>query len=120
METVFSGEDKRIYLTLSNSDGLINLNDFENVLCHIVDSKNVVIAKFSREILATYEPMAQQGNNVLVINLKKTVTANIARDTYKLEVLTKKVDADFPERFKSMGVIPAFKISIPSTESINL
>lgn len=120
MNEILTGEDKKILLTISDADGLIDLTDFDNVLCHIVDSKNEVVAKYSRSVLSDYLLMTQVGLNVLEINLKKDITATLNRGTYKIEVITKKVDADFPAQFKSIGVIPAFKVVKPSTESINL
>ena len=120
MNEILAGEDKKIFLTVSDESGLIDLTDFDNVLCHIVNSKNVVVAKYSRSTLSGYLSMTQVGLNVLLINLKKDITAALGRDSYKIEVITKKVDIDFPDQFKSIGVIPAFQIVKPSTETTNL
>ena len=120
MNELYAGEDKKIFLTVSDADGLIDLTGFDNVLCHIVNSKNEVVAKFSRSVLAGYLSMTAVGLNVLEIALKREITELFERDNYKIEVITKKVDGDFPAQFKSIGVIFAFKVVKPSTESIDL
>ena len=120
MEKIFQGEDKRIYLTVSKDGELLNLNDFDNVICFIADSSNQVVAQFSRDPLSEYLEMEQDGPNVLIINLKREITRDLRRDNYKLEVLTKKIDSDFPNQFKSIGIVSAFQLIIPSNEAANL
>ena len=120
MRKIFAGEDKIIYLTISKDGDLINLGDFDNVICFIVDSKNKNIAQFSRETKEGFLEMNQQGDNVLIIDLKREMTKGLKRDSYKIEILTKKISSDFPEKFKSIGVSPLFQVVTPSTDAINL
>lgn len=120
MDKIIKGEDKRIYLTVSQDGTLVNLNDFDNVLCFIVDSQNQVAAKFSRSTLADYIDMTQQGDNVLILNLKREVTKTLKRDTYKIEILTRKIDSDFPDKFNSIGVVPAFQVVNASNEAASI
>ena len=120
MNKVIKGEDKRIYLTVSKDGELLNLNDFDNVICFIVDSSNQVVAQFSREPLSGYLQMEQEGLSVLIVNLKREITRDLKRDNYKFEVLTKKVDSDFPDQLKSIGIVPAFQLITPSNEAANL